>query len=61
VIKFVFGLFVVGCVFWGGSQVLDHFFPSLSTHVAFTTPIGPINWLLIGTCALCAGAYRMMK
>jgi len=60
-IKFAFALFVLGCVFMCGSRLLDHWFPSLAQKVAFETPLGPINWLLIGTCTLCFGAYKMMK
>jgi len=60
-IKFAFGLFIIGCVFVVGSRLLDSWFPTLAHKVALDTPLGPINWLLIGSCAICYGAYRMLK
>ncbi len=60
-LKFAFALFILVCVFVVGSRLLNGWFPSLASKVAFDTPLGPINWLLIGTCALCFGAYKMLK
>lgn len=59
--KFLFGLFIIGCVFFVGSHLIAYYLPHLSAKVAFETPLGPINWLLIGTCALCVGAYKMLS
>ncbi len=59
--RFLFGLFVIGCVVWAGSRAVDHYFPSLSHSTAFDTPIGPVNWLLIVTVGLCVCTYKMLK
>jgi len=59
-IKFMFSIFIIGCVFVCGSRLLNNWFPSLAEKVAFETPLGPINWLLVATFVLCFGAYKML-
>lgn len=59
-LKFVFGLFIIMCVFLAGSHLISHFW-SGSSAVAFNTPVGPINWLLIIVVGLCVGTWKMLK